>query len=63
MCLIGHGAFGIITKPIWCNYFGVFGIGYDTAYNLMPILGVIDVLSGLFILIMPVPAILEWLVI
>ena len=26
MCFIGHGAFGIITKPIWCNYFALFGI-------------------------------------
>ena len=23
MCFIGHGAFGIITKPIWCNYFAL----------------------------------------
>ncbi len=29
MCFIGHGAFGIITKPIWVNYFDVFGIGHD----------------------------------
>ncbi len=27
MCFIGHGAFGIITKKIWLNYFAVFGIG------------------------------------
>ncbi len=30
MCFIGHGAFGIITKQVWCNYFGVFGIGEAT---------------------------------
>lgn len=27
MRFIGHGAFGIITKKIWLNYFAVFGIG------------------------------------
>ena len=40
MCFIGHGAFGVITKPIWCNYFAVFGIGHDEAYRLMPCLAV-----------------------
>jgi hypothetical protein len=39
MCFIGHGAFGIITKPVWCNYFALFGIGHDIAYRLMPLLG------------------------
>ena len=38
MCFIGHGAFGIITKPIWCNYFALFGIDHATAYRLMPLL-------------------------
>lgn len=35
MCFIGHGAFGIITKQIWCNYFAVFGIGQEMAYHIM----------------------------
>ena len=37
MCFIGHGSFGIITKPIWCNYFAVFGVGHDLSYQLMPL--------------------------
>ena len=37
MCFIGHGAFGVITKPVWCNYFAVFKIGHDMAYQLMPV--------------------------
>jgi hypothetical protein len=63
MCFIGHGVFGIITKPIWCNYFAVFGIGHDLAYRLMPLLGSFDILMGILMLIYPIRAIPIWLVI
>jgi hypothetical protein len=63
MCFFGHGAFGFITKPIWCNYFAVFGIGHDLAYRLMPLVGTIDVLMGLSLLVYPIRAIAGWLVI
>ena len=62
MCFIGHGAFGIITKPIWCNYFAVFGIGHDLAYRLMPLVGTIDILLGLALLFYPLRAVAGWLV-
>ena len=63
VCFIGHGAFGIITKPIWCNYFAIFGIGHGTAYRLMPLLGLFDVLMGIGMLVHPMRAIPIWLVI
>lgn len=63
MCFIGHGAFGIITKPIWCNYFAVFGIGKVMAYHLMPWLGSCDILFGVIMLIYPLRIIPVWLVI
>lgn len=63
MCFIGHGAFGIITKPIWCNYFAVFGISYEMAYRLMPVVGTIDILCGMTMLIFPIRAVACWLVI
>jgi len=63
MCLIGHGAFGIITKAVWCNYLAVFGIGQDMAYQLMPVIGSVDILMGISLLIYPVRAVLLWLVI
>jgi uncharacterized membrane protein YphA (DoxX/SURF4 family) len=63
MCFIGHGAFGIITKPIWCNYFAVLGIGHDLAYRLMPVLGTFDILLGVIMLVYPIRAIPLWLVI
>src|SRR5664279_5818583 len=63
MCFIGHGAFGIITKPIWCNYFALFGIGKTTAYHLMPILGSVDIMLGIILLFKPVRAIAVWLIV
>src|ERR1700742_4592893 len=63
MCFIGHGAFGIITKPIWCNYFAVVGIGHEMAYTLMPVVGTADILMGLSLLVYPIRAVAGWLVI
>jgi hypothetical protein len=62
MCFIGHGAFGIITKPVWCNYFAVFGISRGLSYQLMPVAGTLDILLGIVMLAYPVRAILAWLV-
>jgi hypothetical protein len=62
MCFIGHGAFGIITKQIWCNYFAVFGIGKVMAYRLMPLLGTIDILLGISLLFKPTRIVALWLV-
>ncbi|MDE3234605.1 MAG: hypothetical protein KGO81_01530 [Bacteroidota bacterium] len=63
MCFIGHGSFGIITKPIWCNYFAVFGIDHTLSYSLMPWVGAIDVLLGVIMLFRPMRIIALWLVI
>ena len=63
MCFIGHGSFGIITKPIWCNYFAVFGIGHDLSYHMMPVVGCIDIILGVAMIVYPVRAIASWLVI
>jgi hypothetical protein len=63
MCFIGHGVFGIITKPGWCNYFAVFGIGHDMAYRLMPLLGSFDILMGIGMLVYPIRAIPLWLIV
>ncbi len=62
MCFVGHGAFGLITKPIWANYFAVFGIGHDLAYRLMPVVGGIDVLMGVGMLFYPLAGFPAWLV-
>jgi uncharacterized membrane protein YphA (DoxX/SURF4 family) len=61
--MIGHGAFGLIGKQIWLNYFAVFGIGHSLGTQIMPFLGAIDILLGLSILVYPTRAVLAWLVI
>jgi hypothetical protein len=63
MCFIGHGAFGVITKSVWCNYFAVFGISHDLAYRLMPWIGSVDIILGTTMLIYPMRAVAAWLVI
>lgn len=63
MCFIGHGAWGIIKKLIWCNYFAVFGIDQHIAFALMPYLGAIDIVMAIIILAYPMRGILMWLVI
>src|SRR5580692_9690267 len=62
MCFIGHGAFGIITKAIWCNYFALLGIDKINAYRLMPLLGSVDIILGVILLFKPIRAIAVWLV-
>jgi hypothetical protein len=62
MCFIGHGAFGIITKQVWCNYFAVFGIGETLAYQLMPVVGIADIALGLILIVYPIRAAAAWLV-
>ena len=63
MCFIGHRAFEIITKQVWCNYFAVFGIGQDMAYRLMPYVGTFDIIIGILIIIYPMRIVSVWLVI
>lgn len=59
-CFIGHGAFGVITKAAWLPYFGVFHIGENWAWPLMPVVGSFDILVGLLVLVWPTRALLVW---
>lgn len=62
MCFIGHGFFGVITKPVWLNYFGVFGIGKAAGWHLMPVVGAVDIIMGIMILFYPMRGIVIWLI-
>ena len=61
MCFVGHGAFGVITKEAWVQYFAVVGIGRDLAYTLMPIVGTLDIAMGCLMLIFPIPLVGWWM--
>ena len=54
-CFIGHGAFGVLTKEAWVQYFAVVGMSRDLAYTLMPIVGMIDIAAGIIVLLSPRP--------
>lgn len=62
LCFVGHGAFGIIAKEAWVPYFAVAGIGRETAFRLMPLVGTLDILVGCLMLVRPRPAIAYWMV-
>src|SRR5688500_7320424 len=53
LCFIGHGAFGFITKEAWLSYFAVAGIPEAWAWQLMPLIGGIDVMVGMSVLFAP----------
>src|SRR5919197_3672026 len=57
-CLIGHGAYGLLTKEAWVPYFGVVGINRAWAYWLMPWIGVMDISLGLTMAVVPLPIVL-----
>lgn len=59
-CFIGHGAFGIITKSAWLPYFAVAGIGEETAWSMMPIVGAMDIVMGILALLWPCRALYIW---
>jgi hypothetical protein len=61
-CFVGHGAFGIITKAVWVPYFAVWGIPEPWAWRLMPVVGLLDISIGVLTLLMPIRAVLLWMV-
>ena len=61
MCFIGHGAFGIITKKAWVAYFGVAHIPEAWAWRLMPAVGLMDILLGIWALAWPKRWLWAWM--
>jgi hypothetical protein len=53
---VGHGAFGILTKPAWVHYFGLFGIPDSWAMKFMPLVGSVDIVLGALALVAPTRA-------
>ena len=58
---VGHGAFGIITKAAWLPYFGTVGIPPALGWQLMPLIGSIDITLGLLTLLRPTRAVLLYM--
>ncbi len=60
--IVGHGAFGIITKAAWLPYFDVVGIPPEWGWRLMPMIGTVDITLGLLVgLILPARGLLLYM--
>ena len=56
----GHGIFGLMLKQSWIPYFASVGISDSTAFVLLPIIGILDIMVAVFALIKPIRIILIW---
>ncbi len=63
LCFVGHGAFGLITKEAWVPFFAVAGLGRDTAFEVMPLIGMGDIVIGTLALVRPRAALTAYMVI
>lgn len=59
-CFVGHGMWGLMFKPGWVPFFEVFGISKNTAHYLMPLVGTMDILVGIFAFVRPNRALLYY---
>ena len=49
-CFIGHGMWGLVSKPGWLPFFGIIGLDEDLSIQAMPFIGAIDIIVGILIL-------------
>lgn len=59
-CFIGHGIWGLLHKPGWLPFFEIYFIPKNIAYQLMPIVGMMDILIGIVAFVRPNRALLIW---
>src|ERR1035437_750135 len=52
-CFIGHGMLGVLRTAAWTSYFAVVGLGRETAFTLMPLVGAFDIALALALLFRP----------
>ena len=62
-CFVGHGCWGLLQKTGWLHFFVHFGIAEETAWQLMPVIGAVDIIIGLLIFFKPRPIYLWWAII
>jgi hypothetical protein len=61
-CFIGHGMLGVLRTAAWTSYFAVVGIGRETAFTLMPLVGAFDIALALAVLFRPAPGLVLYMV-
>lgn len=58
---IGHAAFALQAKEGWIKYFTAVGFTPEAAVQVMPIIGVMDLILGIIVLVRPVKVLLIWM--
>ena len=58
---LGHGWFAITKKAAWVPFITVWGFSESTALQLMPVVGVIDIMLAVLVLLRPVRGVLLWM--
>lgn len=59
---LGHGINAILVKASWIHLITAFGFTNEFAIQVMPIIGILDVIVALSILIYPLKLVLVWAV-
>lgn len=57
---IGHGLFAVRVEPSWISYLTTVGFEYETAIELMPLIGYMDLVIAIFAILLPMRIILIW---
>lgn len=59
-CFVGHGLWGFVTKAGWLPFFDVYFVPHSVAYMLMPVIGLMDIITGVVCFFRPNRGILIW---
>jgi len=59
---LGHGINAILVKASWIHLITAFGFSNEFSIQVMPIIGILDVIVALSILIYPLKPVLIWAV-
>ncbi len=59
-CFIGHGMWGLVSKPGWLPFFKIVNIPEDIAVQTMPYIGSIDIIVGVLILFISKKWLIYW---
>ncbi|MBI3073492.1 MAG: hypothetical protein HYY84_15380 [Deltaproteobacteria bacterium] len=57
----GHGIEALRIKEEWIPFFTVFGVSPETARDLMPVVGVVDLALAASVLVRPLVPLLAWM--
>jgi len=59
---IGHGCLAINANPAWIPLITTVGFSANMAINLLPVIGILDIIIALLVLVKPYKPVLYWVV-